>query len=230
MLRPGVKLNHGVRAKPATVLVISEKRALRQQVSNCLSAHADLLCLSNLRKISRADLHARQLLVLVLATARKRPVLHCARELKSLDPKPSLLLISPEEVLRNGVTEWVTAGVDGMLTLCEIVPHLPVALQTLLGRGSFASPLVAAALFRELRRSPAHNDTTGGLSRRELEIVVRLTRHEQYKEIAESLNLSYHTVRTHVRRIYTKLGVHSRNSAVAKLHGLGFKTSTALPP
>jgi len=36
------------------------------------------------------------------------------------------------------------------------------------------------------------------------------------KEIADQLDLSYHTVDTHLRNIYTKLHVHTRTGAVAK--------------
>ena len=36
------------------------------------------------------------------------------------------------------------------------------------------------------------------------------------KEIADKLNLSYHTIDKHVRGIYSKLQVHSLSAAVAK--------------
>jgi LuxR family maltose regulon positive regulatory protein len=40
-------------------------------------------------------------------------------------------------------------------------------------------------------------------------------------EIARELSLSVHTVRTHVRHLFAKLGVHGRAEAVERARGLG---------
>jgi DNA-binding CsgD family transcriptional regulator len=55
-----------------------------------------------------------------------------------------------------------------------------------------------------------------GLTPREQKILELMTQGLIKKEIADQLSLSYHTVDTHLRNIYTKLHVHTRTGAVAK--------------
>jgi DNA-binding CsgD family transcriptional regulator len=54
------------------------------------------------------------------------------------------------------------------------------------------------------------------LSERELQVLQQLAAGQVYKQIADSLNVSVHTVRSYARRIYEKLHVHTRAEAVAK--------------
>lgn len=49
-----------------------------------------------------------------------------------------------------------------------------------------------------------------GLSSRESEVFVLLAKSKEAKAIAEELFISFNTARTHIRKIYAKLGVHSR--------------------
>ena len=53
------------------------------------------------------------------------------------------------------------------------------------------------------------------LTRREEEVLALLADDLTQKQIAERLHVSYTTVRTHVQRILSKLGVHSIQAAVA---------------
>lgn len=62
----------------------------------------------------------------------------------------------------------------------------------------------------------------GELSQRELQVLKLIAMGDSNQQIAEKLFLSLHTVKTHVRRIYTKLAVVRRTHAVAKARMLGF--------
>jgi two-component system nitrate/nitrite response regulator NarL len=57
--------------------------------------------------------------------------------------------------------------------------------------------------------------TLADLTRREREILGLLAEGTSTRRIAEKLDLSRHTVRTHVQNILLKLGAHSRLEAVA---------------
>ena len=54
------------------------------------------------------------------------------------------------------------------------------------------------------------------LTRREREVLRLLVARYTDREIADALSISYRTVTTHVARICTKLGVHSRREAARR--------------
>ena len=57
---------------------------------------------------------------------------------------------------------------------------------------------------------------SAALSQRELSVINGLAQGLVYKQIADELGVSIHTVRNYIRRIYEKLHVQSRTEAVAK--------------
>ena len=59
------------------------------------------------------------------------------------------------------------------------------------------------------------------LSQRELEVLQLIALGNSNLEIADRLYISLHTVKTHARRIHSKLGVERRTQAVAKAKTLG---------
>lgn len=60
------------------------------------------------------------------------------------------------------------------------------------------------------------NDGSQALTRRELLVVGLLARGGTYSEIGNHLGISFHTVASHVKNLYRKLGVHSSPAAVMK--------------
>ena len=59
------------------------------------------------------------------------------------------------------------------------------------------------------------------LSPRELDVLKLVAEGKSNQEIALVLVLSLHTVKSHARNIYSKLGVKNRTEAVAKARSLG---------
>lgn len=78
--------------------------------------------------------------------------------------------------------------------------------------GGFKTVQEANAAFAAVDRSPTNEVT---LSRRESEIMARYRAHWTTTQIAEDMGVGEETIYTHVRRVMRKLGVHSRNEALA---------------
>lgn len=69
-------------------------------------------------------------------------------------------------------------------------------------------------------RNPAAQASLG-ISSRELAVLEALSAGCSNKEIADALHISPHTVKTHVGRLYEKLGARRRTDAVARARALG---------
>jgi LuxR family maltose regulon positive regulatory protein len=79
---------------------------------------------------------------------------------------------------------------------------------------------VLAALDLPLEPSPAAPELIDPLTDRELDVLHLLPTELTTAEIAERLYISYHTVRTHLKHIYSKLDAHSRHEAVTRARTL----------
>jgi LuxR family transcriptional regulator, maltose regulon positive regulatory protein len=61
----------------------------------------------------------------------------------------------------------------------------------------------------------------GPLSKTEIRVLRYLPTNLSTPEIAHELSLSVHTVRTHIRHLFAKLGAHGRTEAVTRARALG---------
>jgi DNA-binding NarL/FixJ family response regulator len=84
------------------------------------------------------------------------------------------------------------------------------------------TPEIARMLVDAFRKSEVQPSSAGdgdpsdNLSAREMEILNLIEHGLRNKEIATQLDISYFTVRAHLRKIYEKLHVRCRAGAVAK--------------
>src|SRR5258707_10455327 len=105
------------------------------------------------------------------------------------------------EIMRAGAVGYLLKDVDGD-ELCKAI-HAAAA-----GRVQLA-PEAAALLLRELRTT----DQAEPLTERETEVLRLLGRGQSNREIASSLHLKEETVKTHVSKVLSKIGVRSRTQA-----------------
>ena len=112
----------------------------------------------------------------------------------------------------------IEAGAMGYLLKDSMADTVVHEVRSLHAGGSPISPLVARKLLLRARveaatPSPAP-DADPHLSAREHEVLRLVARGHTLQEVAQALEVSQHTARTFVRRIYAKLQVETRTEAV----------------
>jgi DNA-binding NarL/FixJ family response regulator len=90
------------------------------------------------------------------------------------------------------------------------------AVQEARTAGSLAAQKFAGKLVKFFQPVSQPVPEDDGLSSRERQVMEFLAQGHPYKSIARDLGVSLHTVRNYLRRIYRKLGAHSRTHAVAR--------------
>ena len=98
--------------------------------------------------------------------------------------------------------------------LVELRPRIALLLRS--GRIEHYEQAVLDRLERNPTLRIANGTTSGPLSSRELIVVRYLASRLTNKEIAAELFVSNNTLKTHIKRIYQKLGVSSRTEAVSR--------------
>jgi DNA-binding NarL/FixJ family response regulator len=113
------------------------------------------------------------------------------------------------------VFDAICAGASGYLLKKHISTKLFSAIEEALGGGAPMSPSIARMVL-----SSMHQKTTlenpYQLTPKEKEVLTSLSKGNSYKMIGAEYEISLDTVRSHIRKIYEKLHVHSQTEAVSK--------------
>ena len=123
------------------------------------------------------------------------------------------------------IFESIKAGSLGYISKNKLDSSMIKAIKELRQGGSPMNPFLASRvlnLFRRDipgRRAPDYSLTkmeAYSLTKREKEILKEIVKGQSHKMIGAELDISYETVRTHVKNIYEKLQVASLTQVVAK--------------
>ena len=105
----------------------------------------------------------------------------------------------------------LAAGAQGYLLKDALPDELARGVRAVMRGAAALEPEVAARLLERM----AEGERGDELSERELEVLRLLVAGASNKAVAAQLSLSENTIKTHISRIFAKLGVQSRAEAVA---------------
>jgi DNA-binding NarL/FixJ family response regulator len=115
------------------------------------------------------------------------------------------------------IFESICNGASGYLLKKTPPAKILEAIYEVHHGGAPITSSVAKKILQMFPKTPARSTEIDKLATREQETLQLLMKGYSYKMIAAELNISIETVRTHIKRIYEKLHVHSAQEAINKI-------------
>ena len=137
------------------------------------------------------------------------------RTIKSNFPKMQIMMFTVFEDDEK-IFAAIRAGASGYLLKKAAAVEITAAVEDLYHGGAPMSSSIARKVIQAFQ-SPAVSLEDYQLTVREKEILFSLVDGLSYKKIGEKHFISLSTIRTHISSIYSKLHVHSKSQAVAKV-------------
>ncbi len=140
--------------------------------------------------------------------------IECVRRLKALSPATHVIMLTIHED-NDRIFNALRAGASGYLLKMSPVHKIFEAIEEVSGGGAAMNAQVARRVLNMFTQLNAPR-WDYQLTDREKEILQLLVEGKTKNQIADTLFLSFHTIDTHIRNIYTKMHVNSRTDAVTK--------------
>jgi DNA-binding NarL/FixJ family response regulator len=203
---------------PITVSIVEDDRRVRESLSVLINGAENTRCVSvypNAEEALDQIADKKPDVVLMDINLPGMSGIECVRKLKAQMPKVQILMLTMYEDDEK-VFQSLVAGASGYLVKRTSPSELLNAIQEVHSGASPMSGKIARTVVQYFQRQQGMAAQEEPLSKREQEILNLLAKGYRYKEIADSLSISFETVRTHLKNIYDKLHVHSRTEAVVK--------------
>ncbi|HWC71193.1 MAG TPA: response regulator transcription factor [Actinomycetota bacterium] len=140
--------------------------------------------------------------------------IEATRRIRQAAPTTKVILITIDES-RGAISEAIQAGVSGYLLKDASPDALVDAARNAIEGNAVIHPQLTKTFIEEVRLGEGEGPRAAPLSKREREILQKVADGSTTRQVATELGISPHTVKTHLERIFEKLGANDRAQAVA---------------
>lgn len=201
------------------ILVIEDNRLFRKTLVDFINQSSEMVCNNDfiscedaIEKMKSNELDPSIILLDIglpgISGIEAIPIL------KSISPSTKIIMLTIQDD-NESIFKAICNGASGYLLKDSSSDKIINAVKEVLDGGA---PMNSSIAFKvlEMFKNFVPEKKDYNLSSREIEILQLLVEGLPKKLIADKLSISYHTVDSHLRKIYEKLKVHSASSAVAK--------------
>ena len=204
------------------IAIFDDNKNIRESINLLLSTEKDILVVGSFAHVLDCVNDVKQCKPDIILMDIEMPGMTGIEALKEIKIQFPHIQILMQTVFEDDdrVFDSLCTGTSGYILKNYINPRLIESIKELQYGGSPMLPSIARKVLNKLQQSssilrpkvaPDYN-----LTPREKEVLGCVVNGLSYKMIADELNISYETVRSHIKKIYEKLHVASLTEAVAK--------------
>jgi len=204
-----------------SIFVIDQERTFADALASRLEAEDDVQVVVAVHRQAAAPslIIGRHADVILLdADLPGNASIQLCEELRGRREPPRVVMLSHESAPER-IADAVRAGAAAWVRKDQSLDHLLHVIQGVINGETWLPPAELGAVLRLLQQEHEQEDETerllAALTPREREVLSCLADGAGRRDVAEQLQLSANTVRTHLQNLMAKLGVHSALEAVA---------------
>lgn len=200
-----------------SILIYEDNPLLRESVSTMIQSNRELKLLAAFENVLNVEAEVKSYkpdFILMDIDMPGMSGIEAVQKIRKFNTQIPIVMLTVFDD-NTHVFEALQAGASGYLLKKYISTKLFDAIQEVLDGGAPMSPSIARMVLASMQQKPAVENPYQ-LTAREKEILTSLSKGNSYKMIASEFAISIDTVRTHIKKIYEKLHVHSQTEAVSK--------------
>jgi len=200
-----------MKSETTRVLIVEDHQVVAEGLAALINDQEDMTVVGHSGSVSESIARAAELkpdLVLIDFRLTDGTGADAATGIRQLRPETKLIFLTREDsdAARFAALE---AGASAFIHKSRAAQEVVDAIRTVAQGGSLFTPRSIAQLLNNRREAEAQK-----------EVLRLMAEGTSSRDIASRLGISYTTVRTHIRSLGSKLGVHSKLEAIVKAREL----------
>ncbi len=203
--------------KPYSILLYEDNQLLSESIQSMLRLNSNLYVLGAYENPTQVNSHLESKkpdLLLMDIDMPGMTGIEAVAKVRAVDKDIPILMLTVFDDNQH-VFDAICAGASGYLLKKHISAKLFSAIEEVMAGGAPMSPSIARMVLASMQQR-AMPENPYQLTPKEKEVLTSLSKGNSYKLIGAEFEISLDTVRSHIRKIYEKLHVHSQTEAVSK--------------
>lgn len=206
-------------SRPTKVLIVEDHQVVAEGLAALINDQDDMEVVGHVGSVAESIARTAELqpdLVLVDFRLTDGTGADAATGIRQMRPETKLIFLTREDsdAARFAALE---SGASAFIHKSRAAQEVVEAIRIVAEGGSLFTPRTISQLLNSRREVEAQLER---LTPREKEVLRLMAEGTSSRDIASRLGISYTTVRTHIRSLGSKLGVHSKLEAIVKAREL----------